>query len=93
MGQERIKDKDRLAIIAEYLKTGVAKDGFSVTEKDGKYRVRRIKSDVDKLNMKRDRLKKQLDEVEVLIAKGESIDDTSEDTVNITSEGPVNAEQ
>ncbi len=85
--QERIKDKDRLAIIAEYIKTKVSRDGFSVTEgKDGKYRVRRIKSEVDKLNMKRDRLRKQLEEVESLIAKGESItgavDESHDDPVN-----------
>lgn len=81
MGQERIKDKDRLAIIAEYIKTGVAKDGFSVTEaKDGKYRVRRIKSDVDKLNTKRDRLKKRLEEVEALIAKGLPVEEVPQST-------------
>lgn len=60
----RLKEKERLSIIADFIK-GQPRDGFTVTETDGHYRVKRNKP-TDKrsaLEMKRDRLMKKLEAV------------------------------
>ena len=60
-----IKASERLAIISEYIKTGSCRDGYSISEtKDGKYRIRRVASEHDKLIAKRDKLRKQLESIE-----------------------------
>ena len=64
-----IKASERLAIISEYIKTGSCRDGYSISEtKDGKYRIRRVASEHDKLIAKRDKLRKQLESIESEIA-------------------------
>ena len=64
-----IKASERLAIISEYIKTGSCRDGYSISEtKDGKYRIRRVASEHDKLIAKRDKLRKQLEIIESEIA-------------------------
>ena len=63
-----IKASERLAIISEYIKTGSCRDGYTISEtKDGKYRIRRVASEQDKLIAKRDKLKKQLETIEAEI--------------------------
>ena len=65
-----IKASERLAIISEYIKTGSCRDGYSISEtKDGKYRIRRVASEHDKLIAKRDKLRKQLESIESEIAR------------------------
>ena len=60
----RIKDGKRLAIIAEFIKTGKSPDGFKVVEVgDNKYRVQRIKSEREALEAKKERLQKKLNEI------------------------------
>ena len=66
-----IKASERLAIISEYIKTGSCRDGYSISEtKDGKYRIRRVASEHDRLIAKRDKLRKQLESIESEIARG-----------------------
>ena len=61
---QRIKDGKRMAIIAEFIKTGKSPEGFKVTEvKDNKYRVQRIKNETEALEAKRERLQKKLNEI------------------------------
>ena len=68
-----IKASERLAIISEYIKTGSCRDGYSISEtKDGKYRIRRVASEHDKLIAKRDKLRKQLESIESEIARSQS---------------------
>ena len=65
-----IKASERLAIISEYIKTGSCRDGYSISEtKDGKYRIRRVASEHDRLIAKRDKLRKQLESIESEITR------------------------
>lgn len=66
----RLKEKDRLAIIADFIK-GQPRSGYTVTETDGRYRVRRDKPTDPRsaLELKRDRLRRKLEEVEREIAQ------------------------
>ena len=65
-----IKASERLAIISEYIKTGSCRDGYSISEtKDGKYRIRRVASEHDRLIAKRDKLRKQLQSIESEITR------------------------
>ena len=76
----RIKDTERTKLIAEFIKSGKSPEGFEIKEdKNGKYRVRRLKSQKEQLETKRDRLKKQLEELE---AELKNIDDNVNDKVN-----------
>ena len=60
----RIKDGKRMAIIAEFIKTGKSPDGFKVIEiKENKYRVQKIKNEREALEAKKERLQKKLDEI------------------------------
>ena len=60
-----IKANERLQIIAEFIKTGTCRDGYAISEmKNGKYRIRRTQTEHEQLIAKRDKLKKQLNEIE-----------------------------
>ena len=76
----RIKDNERIKIIAEYIKTKQQPDGYNIREtKNGLYRVSRTKSEHDILEQKRTRLLKQLEEIERKIAQLDVIkDDTAQ---------------
>ena len=74
----RLRDSERTRLIAYYIRTGKSPEGYEVTENDAsKYKVRRIKSQLEVLQAKRDRLKKQLDIVEIELAKIESLEEES----------------
>ena len=65
-----IKASERLAIISEYIKNGSCREGYIISEtKDGKYRIRRVASEHDRLIAKRDKLRKQLEAVESEITR------------------------
>ena len=69
----RIKDSERTSLIAEFIRTGKSPEGFEIVEcKDGKYRVRRIKLHKEILEQKRERLKKQLESIEIELNKPET---------------------
>ena len=77
----RIKDSERTAIIADFIKTGKAREGFTVTcVSDNKYRVARIKneSELEKLIHKRDRMKKNFETLEKQIADYKENDNLTE---------------
>ena len=74
----RLRDSERTRLIAYYIRTGKSPEGYEVTENDAsKYKVRRIKSQLEVLQAKRDRLKKQLEIVEIELAKIESLEEES----------------
>ena len=61
----RLKDSIRTKLIAEFIRTGVQPEGYLITENDGsKYKVRKIKSQQELLRSKKERLMKQLENVE-----------------------------
>ena len=77
----RIKDSERMALIANYIKTKTEPDGYHIMEgKDGKYRVRKIKSKIDMLQEKRARLQKQLDSIDSEIEKSKIVSTKSDDS-------------
>ena len=88
---ERLKDSERTKLIAYYIRTGESPPGYLITENEtSKYKVRKIKSQQEILQAKRDRLRKQLESIEAelsnLVASPEPVKDkqdtkdTSEDT-------------
>ena len=61
---EKVKDSKRMDLICEFIKTGKQPDGFIITEtKNGKYRLTRTKSQKEVLEAKRQRLQKNLDDI------------------------------
>ena len=64
-----------MELICEYIKTKQQPEGFKITEtKTGKYRVSKVKTEKEILEAKRQRLTKQLEEVDVQLKKFESTD-------------------
>ena len=60
-----IKGQERLNIIAEFIKTGVCREGYKVIEtKSGGYIVRKILTNEEKLIKRRDLLLKRLKDIE-----------------------------
>lgn len=89
-----LKPSERLAMIAEYIKSGKCPDGYSITEpKDGKYCIRKVPCELDKLRAKRERLRRQLELVEKALQlepEGEGKDSDKEDIVEVKEESSEN---
>ena len=87
-----LKPSERLAMIAEYIKSGKCPDGYSITEpKDGKYCIRKVPCELDKLRAKRERLRRQLELVEkALQLEPEGKDSDKEDIVEVKEESSEN---
>ena len=80
----RIKDTERIKLIAEYIKTKQQPDGYVIREmKNGQYRVSRAKTDREILEQKRERLQRQLDEIN---KKVKELDDKSDNNDTIDKE-------
>lgn len=61
----RLKDSERTRLIAYYIRTGKNPEGYEITENESsKYKVHKIKSQLEVLQTKRDRLKRQLESIE-----------------------------
>ena len=77
----RLRDSERTKLIAEFIRTGKSPDGYEITvNESSKYKVRRIKPKHELLESKRDRLKKQLEQIELeLKAIQESKQDDNKD--------------
>ena len=61
----RLKDSIRTKLIAEFIRTGVQPEGYLITENDSsKYKVRKLKSQLEILQAKKERLTKLLEAVE-----------------------------
>jgi len=66
----RLKDSIRTKLIAEYIRTGKSPEGYEITENDAsKYKVRKIKSQLEILQSKKDKLKKQIETIEEELKK------------------------
>ena len=72
---EQIKDSKRMELICEFIKTGKQPEGYKITEtKTGKYRLTKVKTEKETLEAKRQRLTKQLEEVDAQLEKFGSTD-------------------
>lgn len=61
----RMKDSERMKLIAEFIKTGISPDGYVITENDnGKYRVRKTKTQHEMLQDKKQRLLQKIKEID-----------------------------
>ena len=61
----KVKDSKRMELICEFLRSGKQPDGFTITEpKNGKYRLSRVKSQKEVLETKRQRLQKNIEEID-----------------------------
>lgn len=75
---EKVKDSKRMDLICEFIKTGKQPDGFIITEtKNGKYRLTRTKSQKEVLEAKRQRLQKNLDDINNELKKLETTNEES----------------
>ena len=60
-----MKDSERMKLIAEFIKTGISPDGYVITENDnGKYRVRKTKTQHEMLQDKKQRLLQKIKEID-----------------------------
>ena len=79
----RLSDSARTKIIAEFIRSGKSPEGYEVIEnQSSKYKVRKIKPQEEILKTKRDRLIKQLEEIEKQIADIEDKKQTKENNDN-----------
>ena len=61
----RMKDSERMKLIAKFIKTGISPDGYVITENDnGKYRVRKTKTQHEMLQDKKQRLLQKIKEID-----------------------------
>ena len=75
----RLKDSIRTKLIAEFIRTGVQPEGYLITENDSsKYKVRKLKSQLEILQAKKERLTKQLEAIQNELKKIE-VPDTTDD--------------
>ena len=82
-----LKPSERLTMIAEFIKSGKCPDGYSITEpRDGKYCIRKVPCELDKLKAKRERLRRQLESVEKALKDSESSTSDKEDVVEVKEE-------
>ena len=61
----RMKDSECMKLIVEFIKTGISPDGYVITENDnGKYRVRKTKTQHEMLQDKKQRLLQKIKEID-----------------------------
>lgn len=78
----RMKDSERMKLIAEFIKTGISPDGYVITENDnGKYRVRKTKTQHEMLQDKKQRLLQKIKEIDEQL-NNMNTNDSSVDGIN-----------
>ena len=74
---KRLKDSERTRLIAEFIRTGKSPAGYEITvNESSKYKVRKLKSQQEMLQAKKERLTRQLEAVEAELKDLELKDDT-----------------
>ena len=79
---KRLKDSERTRLIAEFIRTGKSLAGYEITvNESSKYKVRKLKSQQEMLQAKKERLTRQLEAVEAELKDLEPKDTTPVATI------------
>lgn len=75
-----MKDSERMRLIAEFIKTGISPDGYVITENNnGKYRVRKTKTQHEILQDKKQRLLQKINEIDEQLNNMKANDNNNND--------------